>query len=190
MSNPRRCPEWRRNLRAAPRTFVLERPVQLVDMVTGAPRESIPAGQLAIAWQTSSGGRDFWMTDYSVSHGVPSGIAQADLAVAVQPRPPRPFRRRRAQPDPPWPRPCAAPTSPACPPPAASLRSRSTVAPTTPAWPASWPPWRRPRRRHPSSSPGAGARPTRARPALSPAATRWAITLTAPLPPQPRRHAG
>jgi peptidoglycan/xylan/chitin deacetylase (PgdA/CDA1 family) len=62
--------------------------VRLVNVETGDPVELIPAGAISLAYQTSAGGRSYWMTAYSVSHGIPHGIRATDLDTAQTNLPP------------------------------------------------------------------------------------------------------
>ncbi|HXM58676.1 MAG TPA: polysaccharide deacetylase family protein [Candidatus Dormibacteraeota bacterium] len=80
--------EWRRNLQANHQAFALRRAVALVDMGTGTVVAQIGPDTITVDYETSVGGRDYWMTAYSVSRGLPNGIAKSEVAAAVAAPPP------------------------------------------------------------------------------------------------------
>ncbi len=80
--------EWRANLKPSPHTFQINVAVSLFDMTTGREVGRVPAGSLAVAYETSVGGLAYWITDYSVTHGVPNGMLKDEVQAAINaPRP-------------------------------------------------------------------------------------------------------
>jgi len=75
--------EWQANLRSNPQTFLISRSVALLDLDTGQAVATVPAGLPSVAYETSVGGREFWMTEYSVSQEIARGLLKDEVAAAV-----------------------------------------------------------------------------------------------------------
>ena len=82
--------EWRTNLRQNAQAFQLNRPVALIDMTTGRQVDVVEPGQLTVAYDTSAGGLAYWMTEYSVSHGLPNGLLKDEVLASVNAAPASP----------------------------------------------------------------------------------------------------
>lgn len=80
--------EWQRNLRANHQAFDLHTAVALVDMETGRVVAQIGPDRITVDYETTVGGRAYWMTQYSVSRGLPNGMSKSDVAAAVAAPPP------------------------------------------------------------------------------------------------------
>lgn len=58
-------------------------------MTTGREVGRVPAGALTVAYETSVAGLAYWMTDYSVTHGIPNGMLKDEVQAAINvPGPP------------------------------------------------------------------------------------------------------
>src|SRR4051794_5403128 len=80
--------EWQAKLEASPQTFQLNRDVALIEMPSGREVGRVGPGVITVAYETSVGGIEFWMTDYSVSHSLPNGLLKLEVTAAVNaPRP-------------------------------------------------------------------------------------------------------
>ena len=79
--------EWKANLRPNAQAFQLNQPVALIDMTSGRQVEMVGPGPLAVAYETSAGGLAYWVTDYSVSHGLPNGLLKDDVTASVNAAP-------------------------------------------------------------------------------------------------------
>jgi peptidoglycan/xylan/chitin deacetylase (PgdA/CDA1 family) len=75
--------EWRANLRASHQAFTLRQPVRLVDMETGRVIAQVGPDTITVDYETSAGGRAYWMTRYSVDRGLPNGLPKSEVAAAV-----------------------------------------------------------------------------------------------------------
>lgn len=75
--------EWVANLKPHHQVFVLHRTVALVNMLTGRVVAQVGPDTISVDYETSAGGRAYWMTAYSVGRGLPNGMAQDDVAAAV-----------------------------------------------------------------------------------------------------------
>ncbi|HUZ87895.1 MAG TPA: polysaccharide deacetylase family protein [Candidatus Baltobacterales bacterium] len=62
----------------------------LIDMTSGRQVSVVGPGQLTVAYDTSSGGLAYWMTDYSVSHGLPNGLLKDEVTASVNAAPASP----------------------------------------------------------------------------------------------------
>jgi peptidoglycan/xylan/chitin deacetylase (PgdA/CDA1 family) len=82
-TSPASPAEWRRNLRASHQVFALHRPVALLDMGTGQVVAQVGPDTITVDYETSVGGRAYWMTRYSVDRGLSNGLPKSDVAVAV-----------------------------------------------------------------------------------------------------------
>ncbi|HSR24938.1 MAG TPA: polysaccharide deacetylase family protein, partial [Candidatus Eisenbacteria bacterium] len=81
--------EWQRNLRASYHVFELHRAVALVNMETAKAVAQVGPDTITVDYETSVGGRDYWMTQYSVTRGLPNGMSKSEVAAAVAaPTPP------------------------------------------------------------------------------------------------------
>lgn len=90
-------PEWSANLKANAQTFQLATAVPFVNMETGGLLKTVGPGALAVAYETSVNGVDFWVTQYSVDHGVGDGFRKAEVAAAVGQAPADPCADTKAQ---------------------------------------------------------------------------------------------
>jgi hypothetical protein len=84
---PPPVPDWRAHMDAQPASFILLKPVAVVDMETGNPIASVPAGPLAVAYETTTKGVDYWVTLYSVQKNLAHGLRKLEVAAAAQPPP-------------------------------------------------------------------------------------------------------
>lgn len=92
--------EWKANLRPSPHTYRLNRQVSLFDMTTGGEIGFVQAGNLTVAYETVVGGLAYWMTDYSVTRGLPNGMLKDEVQAAVDAPPPSPTPTPTASPTP------------------------------------------------------------------------------------------
>lgn len=81
-------PEWQQNLKPNPQTFQLAQAVLFVNMDTGIAVKPIGPGPLTVAFETQDHGVDFWVTQYSVDHGVGDGFRKSEVAAALAPADP------------------------------------------------------------------------------------------------------
>lgn len=82
--------EWRANLHQNPQAFQLNRQVALIDMTSGRQAGVVGPGYITVAYETSVGGLEYWMTEYSVSHGLPNGLLKDEVSAAVNAPPASP----------------------------------------------------------------------------------------------------
>jgi len=82
-------PEWQKNLVALPLTVQLASQVPIVSMATNADTTSkVGPGTLTTAYETSSGGVKFYVTQYAVDHATGQGLRETDVRTATAQPPP------------------------------------------------------------------------------------------------------
>ena len=82
--------EWKANLHPNSQTFVLNRDVALIEMTTGRVVGRVPIGTLTVGYETVVAGIEYWMTEYSVSRGLPNGVLKDEVTAAVNAPKPSP----------------------------------------------------------------------------------------------------
>ena len=83
-------PEWLAGLRPNSQSFRLNRPVALIEIPSGRWIATVGPGDLAVAYETVSGGLAYWLTEYSVSRGLPNGLLKDEVEAAVRAPAPTP----------------------------------------------------------------------------------------------------
>ena len=83
-------PEWKFNLKSNAQSFLLAKPVSLIHLLSTAPVRAIAPSKLDVAYETTSAGVAYWMTQYAVDHGTGDGISKAEVAAAIVVVPPPP----------------------------------------------------------------------------------------------------
>lgn len=76
-------PEWQKNLKPNAKSFNLAKPVAIIQMSTGVALNTVPVGPLAVAFETTVAGVEFWVTQYGSTAG--NGLKKADVAAAIAP---------------------------------------------------------------------------------------------------------
>lgn len=78
-------PEWQRNLKPAVGHFTLSKAVPIIQMATGVALAEVEPGPVDVAFQTSTGGVDFWVTTFGSTAG--NGLRKSDVSSALAPTP-------------------------------------------------------------------------------------------------------
>jgi hypothetical protein len=82
---PPPAPEWKQHLKTNSQTFALVKDVAIYNMESGAKVGTVSAGTLSVQYETTAGGKDYWVTTYGAAHA--NGILKSEVAGALDQRP-------------------------------------------------------------------------------------------------------